>query len=370
MGRPKKEKPNRSDGLYEIKATIGLRFDGTPIRKSFYSSVSKADAKAKAEKYKIEKEVSDITGEPMLNRISFSVAAKRWLESVKPTLSDSAFNNYEVAVRLHLDPFFKDARISDIKAIDVQTFFNQMSTHAPLETMKKYKNVLNGIFNMAVDNDYCKKNPCDNVKLASQVNSSEKRTYTIRQAYLVSRFARNHKDGIAIILMLEYGLRKGEVLGLKKSDINFSKKILTIHRSISDVKDKNTQKVVVKVNPPKNKQSKRDIPLSKRTLKRLKTIDTDYIVSNAKGSYYSPHNWTNRHYKPFMQAMRAHYLKYGIDIPLLNPHELRHTRATIWVNEGKNLFAIAAILGHSDLKMLQQRYAHKDTDSLRKLLDL
>ena len=52
MGRPKKEKPNHATGMYEVKVTIGHNFDGTPIRKSFYSSVSKAAAKAKAESLK------------------------------------------------------------------------------------------------------------------------------------------------------------------------------------------------------------------------------------------------------------------------------------------------------------------------------
>ena len=49
MGRPKKEKPNHATGMYEVKVTIGHTFDGKPIRKSFYSSTSKAAAKAKAE---------------------------------------------------------------------------------------------------------------------------------------------------------------------------------------------------------------------------------------------------------------------------------------------------------------------------------
>lgn len=236
--------------------------------------------------------------------------------------------------------------------------------------MKKYKNCLNGIFKMAVDNDYCTKNPCLNIKLVSEIEDKIKRTYTKRQAYLVSRFAREHKDGLGIILMLDYGLRKGELLGLKLSDINFKNKTLHIQRSVVDVKNKNTGKVEVKIKPPKNKQSNREIPLKNTTINRLSQLSTEFIISNTKGSVYSPHNWSMRNYKKFMNDMHKHYLKYNIDIPILSPHELRHTRATLWVNSGKNLFAIASVLGHSDLKMLQQRYAHKDTESLRNLLDL
>ena len=371
MGRPRKEKPNHATGMYEVKVTIGHNFDGTPIRKSFYSPVSKAAAKAKAEEYKINHAVAEQTGEfynP--NQITFTKAAQKWLESVKPTLSDSAFNNYEVAVRLHLTPFFKNALIINIKPIDVQNYFNGISKDTPLETMKKYKNCLNGIFKMAVDNDYCAKNPCENIKLVSQCHTDEKQTYTAEQAELVSDYARTHKDGLAVILMLEYGIRKGEVLALNKADIDFAENIIHIRHSVADIKNKNTGKVEVLLKPPKNKQSYRDIPITAEIAEMLKTVETDYIFANTKGGLYSPHNWTNRNYKRFMEDMQAHYKKQGVDIPILNPHELRHTRATIWVNSGKNLFAVAAILGHSDLKMLQQRYAHKDTQSIRNLLDL
>ena len=166
MGRPKKEKPNHATGMYEVKVTIGHTFDGKPIRKSFYSSTSKAAAKAKAEDYKINQAVSKQTGEAIISKeISFDICAKKWLASIKPTLSDNAYSNYEVAIRLHLNPYFKNAILSNIKAIDIQNFFNSISKKSSLESMKKYKNCLNGIFKMAVDNDYCTKNPCLNIKL-------------------------------------------------------------------------------------------------------------------------------------------------------------------------------------------------------------
>ena len=84
MGRPKKEKPNRKDGCYEVKITIGKTFDGKPIRKSFYSTKSKEDAKAKAEQYKIEQAVQERTGESTReSRTIFSTWAREWLQTYK-----------------------------------------------------------------------------------------------------------------------------------------------------------------------------------------------------------------------------------------------------------------------------------------------
>ncbi len=72
----------------------------------------------------------------------------------------------------------------------------------------------------------------------------------------------------------------------------------------------------------------------------------------------------------FMTEMQAYYKAREIDIPILHPHELRHTRASLWVNKGMNLFAIAEVMGWGDLTMLKRRYAHPDIESTRKLLGI
>ena len=84
MGRPKKEKPNHASGMYEVKITIGHTFDGKPIRKSFYSSVSKSTAKAKDEQFKIDQAVSMQTDTPFVSKKEcFDTWAIKWLETYK-----------------------------------------------------------------------------------------------------------------------------------------------------------------------------------------------------------------------------------------------------------------------------------------------
>lgn len=203
----------------------------------------------------------------------------------------------------------------------------------------------------------------------SNAKEKIKNVYSKREAYLVSRYARTYGiDGIAIELMLDYGMRKGEVLALHKNDINFEKNYLTVNHSVSESKDKNTGKVTIKLVPPKNKTSNRIIPLSKHTISRLSLFHDGLLFPNSKGGLMSPKNWTDRNYKRFMKSMQEYYSK--INIPALSPHELRHTRATIWINSGKNPYAVASVLGHADLKMFQQRYAHKDMESIRNMLDI
>lgn len=374
MGRPKKELPNRKDGTYEVKITIGKTFEGKLIRKSFYSSKSKADARLKAEEYKIKIAVAEQTGEQFISKsYTFNQWADKWLNVIKDTVTDSTYNGYEVAVRLHLKPYFQNARIIDIKQIDVQQYINKISKEVPHESVMKYKNCLNAIFEMAVDNDICYKNPCTNIKITPRIETNEKQTYTQEQTNLILEYAKTHKYGLEISILLEYGLRRGELLGLRWEDIDFENNILHIRKSVADIKNKDTGKIEVIIKEPKNKYSIRQVPISVEISSRLKETypnDSIYVFPNSIGGLMSPHNWTNRHYKIFMEDMQQYYHKQGIDIPILNPHELRHTRATLWVNSGMNLFAVASILGHGDLKMLRERYAHSDTESIRKSLNI
>lgn len=129
MGRPKKEKPTRSDGMYEVKVTIGHDFDGKLIRKSFYSSISKADARAKAEEYKINQAVYEATGEnPEPNVTTFETWAKKWLDTYKKgVVKEHTYNfTYKSNVEKYLIPYFGKAHISKIQQIDIQKYFNQV----------------------------------------------------------------------------------------------------------------------------------------------------------------------------------------------------------------------------------------------------
>lgn len=144
MGRPRKEKPNHATGMYEVKVTVGHKFDGTPVRKSFYSSKSKEAAKAKAEQYKIEQAVYEQTGENITDsNINFDSWARKVLDSLKGTIKDNSFNmHYKNTIENHLIPYFGKRKLSNIKQIDIQQYFNKHSEKYALETLKKHRMAL------------------------------------------------------------------------------------------------------------------------------------------------------------------------------------------------------------------------------------
>ena len=393
MPRPKKEKPNHAGGLYEVKITVGKTMEGKLIRKSFYSSISKEDARRQAEAWKVEKEVAERTGETFVEKnITFYQWAQRWLDSIKGTVKDNTYQlTYVNSVNNHLIPYFGSANLSAIQPIDVKKFFNEKAKTHSHETLKKIRQCANSIFESAIDNNLCVRNPCRNIKLKDSLSTSHKSVYTEEQVALVLEYAKTHRFGDEIIMLLAYGLRRGELLGLRWEDVDFENKILHIRQAVADVKNVTTGKMEVVVDIPKTAYSIRDLPMSddiadmlnsrprtvilgrnKHKKRAGKEIDTQYIFPNQSGGVCSPRTWARRHYDVFMAEMHEYYLcqEKPIDVPMLNPHELRHTRASLWVNDNKSLFAIASVLGWGDLKMLRQRYAHSDVESNRKALGL
>lgn len=358
MARPKKEKPTRADGIYEVKVTIGHTLDGNLIRKSFYSSVSKADARAKAEEYKIKQEVTNRTGiiDPS-NTITFEKWARKWLEVYKkPYVSDNTYLfTYKNNVENHLLPYFGKADLKNIKSIDIQSFFDKKCKILSQSTLGKLHICLFGIFDKAIDNDLIYKNPVKNIVYKSLISKNNKIVWTDEQIEIAKDFFKNRLP--EVFLMLETGLRRGETLGLMWSDIDFENKTLTVKRSIAF---KNGGGVDVR--PPKW-ESYRTIPISSELCNILLTLDksNDYIFTTVDGKVQEPRVWS----KKLQRHMKAMHEKYS-DIPILTAHELRHTRGTQLRRNGVDIYTIQKLMGHKDINVTANTYVHEEIEVTRR----
>jgi integrase len=363
LARPKKQiRKKRTDGTFEAKVTIGYDVDGRAIRKSFYSSKSFEDAKEKGRRYIFEQELRIERGEAMPTHVlTFEKQALTVLELKKRKVKENTFMlSWHGVIVNHLIPYFKNTKLSTIKKNDIEKYFNSKSNYATA-TLRKHLNCLNEIFENAKDNGYLTLNPCDNFKISVGQNSQDKDVYTPEQAEKVLAFCKHHRFGLSIDLLLRYGVSRSELLGLKIEDVDFDKKIISIRRGVTMVSGK------IVLGETKNKYRSRDIAVNDDTLSMIDKR-CEFLIHNQDGSMCRPDTWKRRHYNVFMKDMQEFYRDENI--PALSPHELRHTRATIWVNEGKNLFAIAEQMGWSDLDMLRKRYGHADIQLLRKELDL
>lgn len=371
MARPKKEKPNRADGLYEVKITIGKKPNGKLIRKSFYSSISKEDARKQAENYRVNQKVEDITGVQINERnIPFEQWARKWLKaykekSVSPLTYETTYKNY---VEGHLIPYFGGTNIVHIKPADIQAFYNQKSSELYQSSLDKIRLCLNGIFESAVDNEICLKNPCKGLSPKSALEKHEKRVYSRPECYTLMKYAQTHEYGICIMLLLCMGLRRGELCGLKWEDIDIEHKVLCIKRAVTREQNRPV------IGKPKTKTSIRALPFStsmSKYLEKQKDGKSGFIITNKYGEIMLPQNFMKNRYNRFMKDFdRDINSKRKHTIPILNPHELRHTCGTWLYDRTQNIYAVSKFLGHADVQITTKIYIHDDIDSLRNSLNL
>lgn len=358
MPRPKKEKPNRADGLYEIKATVGKDMYGHAIRKSFYSSISKEDARKQAEQWKIDKQLSLQADNIFIEKdVTFGQWALKWLDVYKKNkIDENTYRlTYENTVVKHLIPFFGKADLKSIKPVDIAKFYSEKA-YLSTSVLSKIQMCLNGIFETAIENDLCYKNPAKSVTYTSNRVKNQKRVYSDEEIEKVEQFAEGRMP--EVILLLETGLRRGELLGLQWEDIDFENKTITVRRAVADSKSG------VKVNKPKW-DSYRTNPLSNKAINTLYSLipGTGYIFPTNDGLPKSPNTWSQK-LKRFMDNLNS----YDESLAKLTAHELRHTYGTMLRRRGVDIYTIQKIMGHRDIKMTSEIYVHNEIDTLREAM--
>ena len=365
---------------FEYKLTLGKHpVTGETIRRSFYSTKSLRDAKRKAEAFQRSYELEMmVEGTSVIREEKFSNWALSCLETYKrPYVKPNTYaGTYLAPVQNHLIPAFGEMKISDIKPVHIQRYINQASARYAPETVKKDYNCLKLIFDTAVDNQLCLKSPLTrSIKLPRYEARKDKHAFTQTQ-YDVAYAAAKEYGGLSLMLMLETGLSRSELLGLRWEDIDEENRYIRVPQGLVVYHDVDEDKQVLSSDGLKNKFRKRAVPIADdalwsritqapRTVKAGgRKIPTEYVVHSPEGKPYNPNNWVNRVFRPFMRRLHREHP----DIPELSPHELRHTRATLWIAQGIDPYMVARLLGHSDLKMLTKIYDHTSTETLRKAL--
>ena len=363
MGRGK----SRPDGQYEVKVTVDHDFEGKPIRKSFYSPKSKADARRKAEEYKIEIAIKKQTGKMSVNDTFEQVVEKLYAEKSK-VIRDSTQNVQLSAIRKNFYPELRKRKISSIKTTELKQIFADLAQDKAHSTLELFYAYVSSVFNFALDNDIIHKSPMFKRAYLSELGeeTEEKRAYTADQISDVLNYCQDHpsQTSLAVHMMLQYGLSKSETLGLTHDVIE--EKIFKVVQSLT------MQNNIPTITKTKNKHRKRALPLFEATCELISKVefekDCKYLFSR-KGKLMNVTTFT-RHFDKFMKEMSDHYAEQGKDIPPLHCHELRHSRATFWGEKVKNeegILAFIRSMGWSSTRMVDV-YVKNDIEFVTKVL--
>lgn len=247
--------------------------------------------------------------------------------------------------------------LDEIRPMHLQRFVNAFALTASKSYMDKLHVLLNGLFVAAIDNDLCAKNPAARVKYP-RIREQPREAFTMEEVCAILDFAMHYdrqRIAVGIMVLLLTGIRRGELLGLKESDI--TDRSLTVNRAVYLVHNH----PCVTEHEAKTEHSLRTIPLLPELAYRLQRLPHtgEFLFSTKNGTILHPRNFT-RDYDAFFRQLR----EAVPSVRHLSPHCCRHTFATLTREAGADIRVIQELLGHSDIKTTA-RYSHADFSSMQ-----
>ena len=188
--------------------------------------------------------------------------------------------------------------------------------------------------------------PAVNPSITSVLNNLEQKSVC---AYVCSSPTPRR---LGMLLMMQMGLRIGEVCGLQWGDFDLQNGILSVRRTVKRIYMAPGKTTLV-TQSPKTQSSERDIPIPTGILSLLKE---EYVGQSNEVWFLSDSNLRPVEPRCYYKSLQG-YLKQA-QVPVVRPHALRHTFATTCLQAGCNVKTLSELMGHSNPDITLKRYAH------------
>lgn len=352
-------------------AVLNIYEDGKRKKKWINSGLPEKGNKRKAEAFLREKIAEYERMEGLVKTdILFADYVRHWLTHIARKVDEVTMQGYQTLADSHILPYFDQKKVP-LRNLDhtmIQRYMDEKHECGRLDgkgglsprSLRLHKNIISQTLDLAVQTKLIPANPCQFVELPQNVRY-ESTFYTAAQ--LQDLFTALQGDELLPLVKITalYGLRRSELLGLQWDSIDFERKIMTIRHTVSKVTE------VVAKDKTKNASSRRTFPLTveaEAIFRRAKELEQQnraafgreyqenaYVFTWADGHPYSPDYISHR----FNRLLKKHGL------PHIRFHELRHSCASLLIDMGFTLKDVQEWLGHSDIKMTANIYAHLDT---------
>ena len=371
---------------------------GVYRRKSFCAPTKKAVLKKIGdyiETFKREVAEADETKKPLRKSM------QKWLEVFQfGTVERATYDRKEDCAKRYIYPRIGDLIISEVAAADLSGILSQMMIEGYAHsTVKHVYSLLNEYFRYLCYEDYIPKNPMAYVRMIKKANFlaaqgreiiarsdavtvlTDEEIRRLREAVFTRnrKGALKHQQAAAYLLMLNTGLRTGEVLGLINSDIDLDNREMLVVRAVKEVGKRDNDGTVrgteLIVGGMKTAASKRTIPLNSAAIEMILILRTERyfgadspLISNQVGDFTRPSTFRSRWYTLLDFAGISHK---GL-------HSLRHTFATRLINgvedENGNLKTltvrqVADLLGHTTSSVTEKYYVRREPNKLCGITD-
>jgi integrase len=282
----------------------------------------------------------------------FSKVAKDWLKQKKPNLRETTWEVCEGHVNNH----FKDLnnmKVNRITTATVEKYITDRQTQGMnISTLRKVLVTLNQILKYAARHRYVDHNPLNDAERPrSPGNESEEQgeVMVLEEAQVKALLEKTEDPKYRMLFMLAIftGARQGEFLGLKWEDIDLKSGEVHFKRTFNNGR----------FFAPKTRKSNRTLTLGPVTLTELKKWrlacpknELNLLFPNEAGEPLDHHNMVRRYFKPALDKA---------ELPAIRFHDLRHTYASIRLDQGDSIGEVSEDLGHSTPTVTLNVYTHK-----------
>lgn len=317
-----------------------------------------------------EFEIPPVAGE-LSPDLLFADYLDQWLDIVRTRVKPSTFGSYQSMVNSTIGPYFrqKGLTLRELEARHIQQFYTEKLKIVKANSVIHYHAVIYQALKYAMKTDMVPQN------VAMKVDRPRKNTFQPtfldgEQMQQLFKIVKGTRLELPVLVAAFYGLRRGEVIGLKWDAIDFNRGTITIKRTVTETTIDGTMKVIEQ-DSAKAKSSLRTLPLvgsfkeyflrvkeaqelNKKICGNCYNYDYDgYVFVNELGDRMRP-NYLTEYFPKFIE-------KHGM--PRMRFHDLRHSCASLLLANGVPLKQIQEWLGHSDFSTTANIYAHLDYKS-------
>ena len=296
-----------------------------------------------------------------------------YLKRVEPELQKNTIVSYRSMTNGKIRRYFQrrpQLTVGNLKPQDIQDFYQSLFADGVVaNTVIHYHALLRRAFQQAFKEERIDANPFDRVGRPKK-NKFHGENYTQEELLTLLNLARGDVIYPAILLAGAMGLRRSEALGVRWSRIDWEKRTVLLDTKIVEYRE-NGKKQVEPVEEMKNKSSRRTLPLPDPVVEMLQVQKEhrevyrkmfqgsynaqylDYVCVNQLGELLRP-SYVTDHFRELLEKYGLRHIRF---------HDLRHTFASLLINQDVPLINVSNFLGHSDLSTTANIYAHLDKAS-------
>jgi integrase len=342
--------------------------DGKRQRK-YVTGSTQAEALTKLRKVQRESEAGVVSDD----QITVGQFLTRWIETNLPgNVAGSTLDDYAHTVRLHLDPPLGHKKLSKLTVAEVDALWaaKRKKGYKP-NTIRIMRAVLRRALAQAEREGLITRNVAA-LSQPPRLAQPDGRALTVEQASALLDAARDDRLEVAYLLMLSYGLRRGEMLGLAWADFDPKGRTLTVRHAVTRRKSSRGDDGTyaggvasrVELSELKTRRSRRVLFLTPGIVEALQRhadqqraeransvglwSDHGLIFTSSIGTPIDPDNFA----KHFVRLAKAAGLGHW------HPHEARHSAASVMLAQGVPLEVVSEILGHSSIYITKDVYGH------------